>query len=243
MKVFFSFRNALIANFILVAILPLILIGYITLTIFTGYLEKEITRKNFLLAKSIGGEIGAFIDQPKDMLRQIATMIEGGTMSNEDLFKASLESVITNYPVFERIEIIDQRGFITEVAPFRKDFIGLNMSGKPFFKEIEKVRDLYWSSTSISPYTGEPTLTIALPLRKGVLAGILNLSILSDFVDRLKRGPMDIGVIDPNGTFVAHSVRSNVYQRVNVRALEGVGQALLGIEGNHRVRQGEKSCF
>ena len=243
MKVFFSFRNALIANFILVAILPLILIGYITLTIFTGYLEKEITRKNFLLAKSIGGEIGAFLDQPKDMLRQIATMIEGGAMSNEDLFRASLESVIANYPVFERIEIIDQRGFITEVAPFRKDFIGLNMSGKPFFKEIEKVRDLYWSSTFISPYTGGPTLTIALPLRKGVLTGILNLSILSDFVDRLKSGPMDIGVIDPNGTFIAHSVRSNVYQRVNVRTLKGVGQALLGIEGNHRVRQGGKELF
>ena len=58
MKVFFSFKNALITNFILVAILPLILIGFIVLHIFTGYLEKEITQKNFLLAKSIGGEIG-----------------------------------------------------------------------------------------------------------------------------------------------------------------------------------------
>jgi hypothetical protein len=80
MKASFSFKNTLILNFILVALLPLILIGFITLTIFTGYLEKEITRKDFLLAKSVGGEIGAFIDQPKDMLRQIAAMIEGGAM-------------------------------------------------------------------------------------------------------------------------------------------------------------------
>lgn len=243
MKASFSFKNTLIFNFILVAILPLMLIGFITLTIFTGYLEKEITRKNFLLAKSVSGEIGAFIDQPKDMLRQIATMIEGGGMSNEDLFRASLESIISNYPVFEMIEVIDENGLIKEVAPFHKDYIGINVSGKPFFKEMRKVRDLHWSSTFISPHTGEPTLTIALPLKNGVLAGILNLGILSDFIDRLERGPMKIGVIDQNGTFIAHSVRSNVYQRVNVRTLEGVGQALLGIEGNYREKVRGKEVF
>ena len=243
MKTSFSFKNTLIFNFILVAILPIILIGFITLTIFTGYLEKEIARKNFLLAKSVSGEIGAFIDQPKDMLRQIAAMIEGGGLSNEDLFRASLEAVISNYPVFEMIEVIDEEGLVKEVAPFRKDYIGLNVSGKPFFKEMQSVRDLHWSSTFISPYTGEPTLTIALPLRKGILTGILNLSILSDFIDRLERGPMKIGVIDRNGTFIAHSVRSNVYQRVNARTLEGVGQALLGIEGNYRVKEGGEEVF
>ena len=243
MKGTFSFKNTLIFNFILVALLPLILIGFITLTIFTGYLEKEITRKNFLLAKSVGGEIGAFIDQPKDILRQLAAMIEGGGMSDEDLFRASLESIISNYPVFEMIEVIDEAGRITEAVPFQKNYIGLNVSGKPFFKEIKRVRELHWSSTYISPYTGEPTLTVALPLRDGVLAGILNLGILSDFIDRLERGPMKIGVIDRNGTFIAHSVRSKVYQRVNVRTLAGVGQALLGIEGNYRVRERGKEVF
>ena len=243
MKVSFSFKNTLIFNFILVAILPVILIGFITLYIFTGYLEKEITGKNFLLAKSVSGEIGAFLDQPKDMLRQIEAMIEGGGLSNEDLFVASLESIISNYPVFEMIEVIDQEGLVKKVVPFQKDYVGLNLSGKHFFIEIEKVRDLHWSSTFISPHTGEPTLTIALPLRKGVLAGVLNLGVLGDFIDRLKSGPMEIGVVDRNGTFIAHSVRSNVYQRVNVRALEGVRQALLGIEGNYRVRQRGKEVF
>ncbi|HKI50356.1 MAG TPA: ATP-binding protein, partial [Desulfobacteria bacterium] len=74
-------------------------------------------------------------------------------------------------------------------------------------------------------------------------AGILNLGILSDFIDRLEKGPMKIGVMDRNGTFIAHSVRSNVYQRVNVRTLEGVGQALSGIEGNYRVRERGKEVF
>ena len=96
----------MIFNFIIVAILPVILIGFITLYIFTGYLEKEIARKNFLLAKSVSGEVGAFLDQPKDMLRQIETMIEGGGLSNEDLFRTSLESVVSNHPVFEMIEVM-----------------------------------------------------------------------------------------------------------------------------------------
>jgi two-component system cell cycle sensor histidine kinase/response regulator CckA len=79
------------------------------------------------------------------------------------------------------IEVIDAAGRIKEAVPFRKNYIGLNVSGKPFYKEIERVRDLYWSSTYISPYTGEPSITVALPLRHGVLAGILNLGISERF--------------------------------------------------------------
>ena len=163
MKASFSFKHTLIFNFILVAILPIILIGFITLTIFTGYLEKEIARKNFLLAKSVSGEIGAFIDQPKDMLRQIAAMIEGGGLSNEDLFRASLEAVISNYPVFEMIEVIDEEGLVKEVAPFRKDYIGLNVSGKPFFKEMQRIRDLSEIMVNALFYQQELCIQMGIP--------------------------------------------------------------------------------
>ncbi|MBW1781800.1 MAG: PAS domain S-box protein [Deltaproteobacteria bacterium] len=244
MKISLNFKNTLILDLVLVSILPLALIGIITLHVLTGYLEKEITRKNFLLAKSLSGEIGAFINEPKDILRQLAIMIEGGALRDNDLFNASMESVISNYPVFEMIEVLDQKGRVKAVAPFRKDYLGLNMSGETFFKETQKTMDIYWSTAFISQYTGEPSLTVSLPLRRGILVGLLNLRVLGNFIDRLKQGPVEIGVVDRNGTHIASSVRSDVYQRVNARTAEGIRQALTGIEGTYRVRRkGEETLL
>ncbi len=244
MKTPLNFKNTLILNLVLVTILPLVLIGLITLHVLTGYLEREITHKNFLLSKSLSGEIGVFINEPKDILRQLATMIEGGALRDRELFVASLESVLSNYPVFEMIEVLDQKGRIEAVAPFRRDYLGLNMSGERFFKETQKTRDVYWSSAFISQHTGEPSLTVSLPLRKGVLVGILNLHTLENFIDRRKQGPVEIGVVDRKGDYIASSVSSDVYQRVNVRTAEGIRQALAGIEGTYRVRcNGEETLL
>jgi len=107
MKAFFSFRETLIVNFILVALIPILLTGLISLHIFTGYLEKEILSKNSLTARSVSGQIGLFLNEPKDVLRRVAAMIEGGGLSNRDLFRASLESIISNYPVFRMIQVLD----------------------------------------------------------------------------------------------------------------------------------------
>ncbi len=233
----FTFKSTLIFNFVLVALMPLVLVAIMTLYVLTGHLEREITRKNFLLAKSLSGEIGVFLHEPKDVLREIAVMIEGGAIENRDLFDASLMSIMANYPVFERTEVLDRTGRVIAVAPYRKDYMGLNMSGRRFFQEMQTTKDVYWSLSSISPYTGEPILTVSLPVKDGILAGILNLRVLTGFIDRLKQGPITISVLDKNGTYIASSVRSRVHQRVNVRTDEGIRLALLGIEGTYRIER------
>ncbi|MCF8119966.1 MAG: response regulator [Deltaproteobacteria bacterium] len=232
-----SFKNTLILNFVLVGLLPLIVVTVVTHYVLTGHLEREITQKNFLLAKSLSGEIGAFLHEPKDMLRQLAAMLGQDALRNKELFQASLESVISNYPVFEMIEVLDPGGRVMAVAPFRRDYLGLDMSGRRFFKATEKNRDVYWSSAFLSQHTGEPALTISLPLQQGILVGILNLRVLAGFIDRLKQGGMEIGVLDQTGTYIASSTRSNVYQQVNIRTEGEVHRALQGIEGTYRPRR------
>lgn len=231
-----SFKNTLVLNLVLVALLPVVLVATMTLNILTGHLKGEIEHENFLLAKSLSGEIGAFINEPKDVLRRLAVMIEAGALKDRELFNASLMSALSNYPVFEMIEVLDEQGRVTAVAPFRKDYIGLNMSGRKFFKKMQKTKDVHWSSASISPHTGEPTLIVSLPLKEGVLAGVLNLRVLTGFIDRLKQGPITISVLDRNGTYIASSVRSRVYERVNVRTKEEIHLALSGIEGTYHTQ-------
>lgn len=243
MKKFLGFKNTLILNFVLVGLLPLIGVAVVTLHVVTESLEKEIIQKNALLAKSLSGEIGAFIHEPKDILRQLGTMIEGGALTDRELFNASLESVLSNYPVFEMIEVLGPEGRVVAVAPFRRDYMGLDMSGKRFFRQIQKDRDVYWSSVFISQYTGEPTLIICLPLNQAALVGTLNLRVLSRFVDRLQQDAMEIGVVDNKGTYIASSVRSSVYEQVNIRTQQGVQRALSGIGGSYRVMHRDQEAL
>ncbi|MBW1735438.1 MAG: PAS domain S-box protein, partial [Deltaproteobacteria bacterium] len=49
--------------------------------------------------------------------------------------------------------------------------------------------------------------------------------------------------LERKGSFIAHSIRSKAYQRVNVRHLKGISQALSGIEGNYRIREGGRDIF
>jgi len=80
--------------------------------------------------------------------------------------------------------------------------------------------------------------------RNGViLAGVLNLKMLDDFIDRIESESVEIGVVERKGSFIAHSIRSKAYQRVNVRHLKGISQALSGIEGNYRIREGGRDIF
>ena len=63
MKFSNSLKNILTFNFILVAILPLLIVGITTLYLMTTSMRQEISDKNFLLAKSLTDEIELFLKE------------------------------------------------------------------------------------------------------------------------------------------------------------------------------------
>lgn len=226
-----SLRTLLTLNFILVAVVPLLVIGALMWYVLTSSMETEIANKNFLLARSLAGEVERFLEEPLGLLRQVEHVIEQQLIQGEQI-NAYLSLVLTSYPFFETLMLIDADGSVRYLAPYNEDFRQIDMSGQPFFQFSFQHRQPYWSPTFISPQTGNPTLTVSLAIEQGIVVGYLDLTILNDIIDKIKIATSGYACIaDKDGTVIAHPNQDFVSQRLNVQDLEGVRQGMQGNEG------------
>ena len=235
MKFSTSLKNILTFNFILVAILPLLIVGITTLYLMTTSMRQEISDKNFLLAKSLTDEIELFLKEPLHLLKQVETLIEQKRLIQHNRINAYLNSIIKDYGYLNRIEILDQAGVVIHLAPFKEDYIGINLSGQEFYQATRKTNKPYWSPTFISIETGQPTLTLTYPLETGMLVGYLDLSILNAMIKKIKLGNQGYAAIaDQKGISIAHPNRELVSQRFSVWNLDIFQKSISGKQGTFR---------
>ncbi len=222
-------------NFVLVATVPILIIGFVALQYLTVSMEQEIIDKNFVLAKSLTGEVNAFLKEPLRLLQQVEDVVDKKNVIPLGQINTYLDTILKNYPFFDRIEVLGQKGIVRHLAPPDATFIGHNMSDQPYFKITNELRKPYWSPTFISTQTGQLTLTLSIPLKQGMLVGYLNLSALHSITDKIKIGTNGYGAMtDSEGIVIAHPVRSLVAKRFNASQLKTIQMGMAGQEGSTR---------
>jgi len=92
MRSFFTLRKALALNFILVAILPLTIVGLVGLQIVSRTVEKEISERNSQHASALSGEIDTFLAESIRILefvtdRSAFSRNGGKTLSPDDFLR------------------------------------------------------------------------------------------------------------------------------------------------------------
>jgi signal transduction histidine kinase/DNA-binding NarL/FixJ family response regulator len=235
MKFHASLKSTLTLSFILVATLPILVIGIIALQSLSAGMEREITNKNLLLAKTLAGEVDRFLEEPMNFLKHTKEVLEKENLIQSDRINAQLAAILKIYRFFDTLMILDDGGMIRYLAPQDDDFLGFDMSGHGFFKLTNELHEPYWSPTFISMQTGQPTLTLSLPLRQGMLVGYVNLAVLNSITDRIKIGSTGYAAIsDQDGSAIAHPNRSYVSRRVNLRNIDLFSQGFEGKEGSFR---------
>ncbi|MHB1042223.1 MAG: histidine kinase dimerization/phosphoacceptor domain -containing protein [Eubacteriales bacterium] len=213
-----SLKNILTIYFILLIVAPILVISVLSFRFLTLNLEREITGKNLLLARSLAGEVEKFLNEPMNILGQVEEIIGKNSLVSERQYNTYLESVIRNYQFFEMIQVLDQNGVVRYVAPYDQDYEGTSMSGQSFFKNTMESGRPYWSKTFISTQAGQPTLTVTRPFERGIIVGYLNLGKLTEITERVKIGRDSYaGIADDEGTYIAHTNMSFVEQRTNIR--------------------------
>jgi len=243
MRTHASLKNALTLNFMVVATLPILAIGLIALQSLRVSMEKEITAKNDLLAKSLASELERFLNEPLTLLEQIGTVANRKDIVSQAKLNDYLASLIANYQFFDMIHILDREGVVTHLAPFDENILGLDMSYQHYYKATQEKNEPYWSQTSISSQTGRPTLTLSLPFKRGMVVGYLDLSDLGKTTERVRMGEHGYAAVSDNdGTIIAHRDRTLVYERSNVKNLPLIRQGMDGKEGavKYRFRGEEK---
>ncbi|MCP4118968.1 MAG: hypothetical protein GY737_26935 [Desulfobacteraceae bacterium] len=228
-----SLKRLLTSNFVIAAILPIVVLGIVSLNILNKSIKEEVFSKNLLLARAVSGEVERFLTEPERILVQIRDMIETEKLISVDNVNSYLASVLRHYLTFEMIRVLDSRGQVSHIAPFEQELVGIDMTGHPFYRAVKQTGRPFWSRTFISIYSGYPTLALALPFRNGVLVGYLNLKALSSITDRITIGNHGYAsIVDKNGTYIAHPVRERVVQQVNVKHLRVIKEGLAGFNGS-----------
>ncbi len=230
-------QTILAVNFILVALVPVVAIGFITLHLLTTSLKKDIVQKNSLLAQSLAGEVKRYLAEPQAVLGQAATVIQDKGMLKSSDIDGFLETTVASYPFLSCIQMIDHKGWVIHMAPFREDSVGIDLSEQPFFKVTSKTHTPYLSPTFISVESLAPTMVMTRPMDQGMLVGYISLEDLSRITGRVKIGEKGYAVMtDREGAIIAHPNAAFVAQRLNIKQLEIIRQGLMGKEGTFSYR-------
>ncbi|MGE5499188.1 MAG: ATP-binding protein [Syntrophothermus sp.] len=207
-------RSVLVLSYAAIAVISLFIIGFISLKILGNHIEHDLSTDNRILAKSVGREIDRFMNEPYHILSTTSKIISSAGPISSSQNVIYLKAAIENFPLLESIQLIDDNGILRHNIPESKEMNGIDMSGQDFYKELIISKKPIWSSTFISMQSGHPTLTIAHPVKGGLIVGYLNLERLREIISGIKpEGTGFIAVVDENGTFIAHTDSNMVMER------------------------------
>ena len=224
-----TLKRILTTSFLLIATLPLLVTGFISLKIMSQRMEQEIFEKNQAIADAIAGEISRSLEEPLSILRQAREMMDSEAFILPSEQNRYLASILRSYPFFDRLKILNAQGIVTHIAPYDNDFVQIDLSNQHFFKLMEQNKRPIWSSPYISVKTGYPTLTLSYPLKNGLVVGNLTLSYLKNISDRVKIGSRGYAtVVDKSGTVLAHPDTTHIAEQQNLKHLPVVAMGLKG---------------
>lgn len=214
MKPFQKLKNVLFSSYILVALIPLTVLAFISLYLLSEYFRRDAHVKNSLLAELTAKEISVFVQGKISSLNILKEALNSLNEDDSRSINNLLQTTIENYPSFESIFVLNRQGHISNIAPFDSLFIGFDYSTSSYFTQTFNSSQIYSSRAFISPRTGQPTITVAVPYKNGVITGFINLSSLSSIIARITPGRNSYAAItDDNGTFIAHTDLNRVRQR------------------------------
>ncbi len=230
-----SFKQSLTLNFVAVAVLPLLLLGVFGIQ----YVEhKHLETISSLLdahALDVSHEATEFLEYTSASLTLIEKTLNSKLLRNDAEINQYLQMAINESNSFESIYLLDKEHKVTHLGlsenntANRDDFLGLDFSAHEIFTAHSSFSSQVWSNTFLSTVTAEPSITLGITLKSGVLLGTVSLKKLSaELVERLElvSGSFRFSLLDHHGVLIADSRPELTLQRLNLRLHPEVRNAL-----------------
>ena len=228
-----SLQTTIIVNFVLLAVVPLIIFGIITATRATSELESDAAARSLTLAQTSAAEIDAFLGHSETVLRQAAMVTGTRYYQHQAQLEEFLNALIKAGSPLDSIYILNRSGTIILSATLGPERLkGFSMRGQPFFQKARGTEKIFWASPFIDLKTMKMTLPACLSFNGGMVVGYVNLSLLQSITQRIHRGGRGFAFItDQTGVVIAHPDENAVFQRVNESRLDIVRSGLEGRSG------------
>lgn len=241
-----TLRRTLSLHFLLVAILPALIFGLVAISLLHKYLEGGIYERNRQLSGEIAATTEHFLAEVEFDLGTAARILEKGTIVRPEAVDVFLEAVAQESEWIDSIYLLDKRrtisnlGFDPQTGLRRDDYRAVDLSNHTLFRQYAVIDRPLWSDSFVSLDSGEPSVTLVVPVSDGMLFGNINLRNLSRHLARFAMGPRDnCAIVDHSGTLIASSKPELTTQRVNFgdhlvigRAVQGKSETVLENHGN-----------
>lgn len=221
-----SLRYLLIFHNIIIIVLPVLILGYIFINISSHRIANDINNDNSFVSKYIKTQVDVFIQNPINMMTEVKKrlLIDG---YDESKIYDYLNTIITIYPYFDNIQILDAYGKVKYVVPYDNEHIGTSMSREDFFSRVDKSGKPTFSKVFISEITQKPTVTISIYFNENILTADMNLSKIQKIINELHIDAIDhISILDPNGIYLVDDNFDNVSQRRTFKHFQAVSQSI-----------------
>jgi hypothetical protein len=244
MPLLFSLKRALTLNFLLVAAVPVLVFGLINIQLISSYQLDGVRERNGAQARSIADEVDSFLLEVRSDLRHVEQVLSTKDMLQPGRADDFLANVVRNSRFFESIYLLDDQyrvvslGVLPKLLARSDDYVDLDFSGHQVFRSGEELKTPVWSNTFVSLVTGEPSVTLGMPMPGGFLLGNIRLSSLGNLLQRYSSAGVEVSIIDQSGTLVAHNVTEKAMQRVNFGDHPAVVSAMEGVESTQEFKQG-----
>jgi len=227
----FSLKTILIAGAVLVAVVPVAVLGIGSMRAVREFAFAEALDRYELLARGLASEYEQFLSSH---LRAAVTLATHAT-SAEPLAAPGLAPLLArthaSYPDFLRIGVVDAAGRVIAADPVTTpegtSAIGITFSDRAWFKELlETKRSFVDKTIVIGRVSQTPTVTVYAPILdasgrlKGAVAGGLDLRVIQALADRIRVGKTGYAQATTwQGITLAHKDPAYVRERKDFSAL------------------------
>jgi PAS domain S-box-containing protein len=237
-------RQILARQFVVVAALPLLLVALLWLGVALPDAVRQIESDNAQAAALVRSQIEAVLAVPQRTLEISAALVSDAAPAAERT-RAVLQQAVASTPAFEALYLADARGVIVDAAARPSfgvraaDLLGLDLSARPFYAQVQRRHAMVWSDTFLSPLTGQVTAVLALPVGERLLVADMSLASLARELaphERLREAV--VIVLDGKGRVIVHPQQQLAAWQENMSGLPLVQAALRGAAGAGEIEFG-----
>lgn len=203
-------------------LLPTMLLFALT-TAIIGHEQREIvTREHLLFSRILTGNVESFLQNARLTLMNLSVLSASASPDDFVLHMAKMHRL---YPYFRRLAWVDSSGIVIDDIPSGRH--GDDVSG--LLQDALTMGDAYITAPYISPYFGELTVGMFIPMpRGGMILGELSLADLQKTIADTSSGQGDdvlLFITDAYGNVLAHPNKRLVETQANLGHLPLVDKA------------------
>lgn len=223
-------RTILSSQFLIVAIIPVILVALLSLYLLIPKINHSHYLSQKTLSESIASQVTTYLDNAASDLKVLASF----AMQERKLFNQNLgllDIYTTNQAYFSAIYLTDLNGIITNIGLpshrqyLRSNFLSLDVSNTNIFKQVTSSGQSGWSDIFLSTVSGRLSVAYTQPFLDGTLVGEISVEELPKLVQNLaKQHQVTVMILDSQRQLIAHPDAELSHQQINLSTLDLVLQ-------------------